>query len=130
MTTQSSFIRAPEADGRAAPDDSLLDAAGNPDFAKIRTHPDFVRLRRRVARFVFPVLALFLCWYLIHAFLAAYEPEFMSRRVAGSLTVGLLLGLSQFGTTVVIMLGYARFARRSVDPQVAALRKRAGASRP
>jgi uncharacterized membrane protein (DUF485 family) len=41
-------------------------------------------------------------------------------------TLGLLLGLSQFATTVVIMLLYVRFARRNIDPETAALRERAG----
>jgi uncharacterized membrane protein (DUF485 family) len=53
----------------------------------------------------------------------------MSQRVFGSVTVGLLLGLSQFVTTVVIMLLYLRFTKRKVDPRVAALRERAGRPR-
>ncbi|GAB1509484.1 DUF485 domain-containing protein [Actinophytocola sp. KF-1] len=99
---------------------------GPPDFAAIREHPDFVLVRRRLARFVFPASALFLAWYLTYVLLAAYAPGFMAHRVTGSVTVGLLLGLSQFVTTVAIMLAYARFTRKNVDPKIAALRRAAG----
>jgi hypothetical protein len=44
--------------------------------------------------------------------LAAYAPGFMAQRVTGSVTVGLLLALSKFVTTVAIMLAYARFTRK------------------
>lgn len=128
MTTASSFTRPPEAQPPATPDDSLIDEAGNPDYAQIRAHPDFVRLRRRLATFIFPVTALFLGCYMTYVVLAAYAHDFMSQRVIGNITVGLLLGLSQFLITVVITVLYGRFARRKVDPQAAALRARVGAS--
>ena len=80
-------------------------------------------------RFVFPMSGLFLVWYLTYVVLAAYAHDFMSRRAFGNITVGLLLGLSQFVTTVVIMLCYLRFARRQLDPQTAELRARMGAGR-
>jgi uncharacterized membrane protein (DUF485 family) len=85
-----------------------------------------VLLRRRLTRFVFPVCGLFLTWYLTFVLLAAYAPAFMAHRVTGSVTVGLLLGLSQFVTTVAIMLWYARFTSREIDPKIAELRRLAG----
>jgi uncharacterized membrane protein (DUF485 family) len=137
MTHASSFTPAQEPADNAA-FDAAFDVAsergnshpvsGNAlrDFAEIREHPDFVRVRRRLTRFVFPVSALFLAWYLTFVLLAAYAPGFMGRRVSGSVTVGLLLGLSQFVTTVAIMLWYARFAKKKVDPEIAELRRAAG----
>jgi uncharacterized membrane protein (DUF485 family) len=119
MTRMSSFARAPERE-------YLVDAAGDPDFAAIRALPEFVALRRRLARFVAVAAAAFLVWYLTFVVLAAYAHEFMGTRVFGNITVGLLLGLSQFASTVLIMVLYSRFARRRVDPDVAALRERAG----
>ncbi|WP_291413744.1 DUF485 domain-containing protein [Actinophytocola sp.] len=101
----------------------------NPDFAAIRADPEFIAVQRRLLRFVFPASVLFLAWYMTYVLLAAYAPEFMGYRMFGSVTVGLLLGLSQFVTTVVIMLLYTRFMRRRVDPQVTALREQAGARR-
>jgi uncharacterized membrane protein (DUF485 family) len=77
---------------------------------------------------VFPVSLLFFLWYLGFVVLAAYGGEFMSRRVFGAITVGLLLGVLQFVSTVLITLWYRSFAKRRIDPKVAALRKREGLS--
>jgi uncharacterized membrane protein (DUF485 family) len=133
MTTTSSFTRIPDRGPHTAfgPNQGqpLTDHAGNPDYAAIHRSPEFVALRRRLTRFIFPMTALFLLWYLTYVLLAAYAHDFMRQRVTGSITVGLLLGLSQFVTTVLIMLAYGRFARRRIDPQVEALRARTGAPR-
>lgn len=138
MTHASSYTRVPEPGEYVAfePAENDFPLAGHPathrdpngppDFAAIRDHPDFVALRRRIVRFVFPVSGLFLAWYLTYVLLAAYAPGLMGHRVTGSVTVGLLLGLSQFVTTVAIMLWYARFTRKNVDPKIAALRRAAG----
>lgn len=141
MTHASSFTRAQEPGDYVAfePVDEDFPAVAHPgasrdpnappDFAAIREHPDFVLVRRRLTRFVFPVTALFLAWYLTYVLLAAYAPAFMGHRVTGSVTVGLLLGLSQFVSTVVIMLWYARFTRKNVDPKIEELRRAAGEER-
>ncbi|MCE7003564.1 DUF485 domain-containing protein [Kibdelosporangium philippinense] len=102
---------------------------GAPDFSAIAQSAEFVQLRKRIRRFVIPVTLLFLVWYLSYVVLAAYVPEFMSHRISDNITVGLLLGLSQFVSTVVIMLVYVRFAKRRIDPQTAQLRNQAGAGR-
>ncbi|ONI91378.1 hypothetical protein ALI144C_01355 [Actinosynnema sp. ALI-1.44] len=99
---------------------------GQPDFSAIAGSAEFVQLRRRILRFVLPMTGLFLGWYLIYVVLAAYAPEFMSIRVGDNITVGLLLGLSQFATTVAIMIGYVVFAKRRIDPATAQLREHAG----
>lgn len=122
MTQLSSFSQVPESE-------YLVDHEGEPDFAAIMATPEFLAVRRRLTRFVFPAAALFFCWYLTYVLLAAYAEDFMALRVFGSVNVGLLLGVSQFISTVVIMTAYARFARRRVDPQVNALRERAGVRR-
>lgn len=134
MTHASAFTRAPET-GKYTAFEPVFEPAGNdfpetengaPDFAAIREHPDFVRVRRRLTLFIFPVSALFFAWYMTYVLLAAYAHDFMATRVFGSVTVGLLLGLSQFVTTVVIMLWYARFTRTKVDPKINELRRQAG----
>lgn len=130
MTHSASVTRAQEPGEYVA-----FEPAGNsfpnsggtrPDYAAIREHPDFVYVQRRLTRFVFPMCALFLAWYLTFVLLAAYAPDLMAHRVSGSVTVGLLLGLSQFVTTVAIMLWYARFTRKKIDPKIAELRRMAG----
>lgn len=133
MTTTSSFTRLPEKEQFTAfkrgQGDSLIDDMGNPDYAAIRQTPEFNQVRRRLAWFAFPMSALFFCWYMTYVLLGAYARDFMSQPVFGSVNVGLLLGLSQFVLTVVIMLLYMGFARRKIDPHTAALRERAGAGR-
>jgi uncharacterized membrane protein (DUF485 family) len=99
------------------------------DFVAIQQSEQFTEVRRRLLRFTFPMTALFLFWYLSYVLLAAYAHDFMSQQVFGKVTVGLLLGLSQFVTTVVIMLAYLRFARRRVDPYTAEMRDTLGAGR-
>lgn len=134
MTHASSFTRAPEPERYVAfepgaphsPPGFPMTRDGEPDFAAIRAHPDFVRVRRQLTRFIFPASGLFFAWYLTYVLLAAYAPGLMGHRVfGGSVTLGLLLGLSQFVTTVVIMLWYARFTRTRVDPQIRELRRMA-----
>ena len=92
----------------------------------VRASPEFRALRRRLRRFVFPMSALFLGWYLTYVLLASYAKPFMATKVAGNITVGLVLGLLQFVSTFVITTLYVRFARRSVDPAAAAIRARMG----
>jgi uncharacterized membrane protein (DUF485 family) len=98
-------------------------AEGAPDFAAIHDSPEFAALRRRFRWFVFPVAALFFLWYLTYVLLAAYARGFMSQRVYGLVTVGLVFGLLQFVSTAVITIGYVRYARRHLDPRAAAIRE-------
>jgi len=93
-----------------------------PDFAAIQESPEFVALRRRFRRFVFPMSALFFAWYLTYVLLAAYARDLMSHQLLGSVNVGLALGLLQFVSTIAITFGYVRFARNTLDPRVAAIR--------
>jgi uncharacterized membrane protein (DUF485 family) len=134
MTHASAFTRAPEPEKYTAFEPVFEPVAkdfpatekGGPDFAAIREHPDFVAVRRRLTRFIVPASVLFFTWYMTYVLLAAYAHDFMAQRAFGSVTVGLLLGLSQFVTTVVIMVWYARFTRTKVDPKINELRRLAG----
>jgi len=95
-------------------------------YVEIQANPEFVELRRRLRRFVFPMTALFLVWYLTYVLLSAYAHAFMAQQVFGLVNLGLLLGLGQFVSTVLITLAYNRFARKRIDPQVALIRRQAG----
>ena len=113
-------------------DQHLFDAAEyanqGPDFAAIRSGAEFGVLRRRLRRFIFPMSALFMGWYMTFVLLAAYAHDFMATPVLGLINVGMLLGLSQFVTTVMIMLIYCRYAGRRLDPALAAVHASAGVS--
>src|SRR5262245_36341501 len=129
MTASSSFTRVPDSEYAAlerAARESLVDDAGNPDFAAIRQTPEFRRLRHRLTRFVLPAAGLFLGWYLLFMLLATYAPGLMTTAALGLVNVGLLFALAQFAITIGIMVAYGRFAKRHVDPEVEALRERAG----
>ena len=98
-------------------------ASSDADWAAIQASPDFQNLRHRLRRFVFPVAALFLAWYLLFVLLATYAPAFMSIKVFGNVNVGLLFGLLQFVSTFAITAAYVRYADRTLDPASTALRE-------
>ncbi|MFD5826672.1 DUF485 domain-containing protein [Lentzea sp. NPDC060358] len=96
---------------------SYVDSNGKPNFEAIRQTDEFRNLRRRLTTFVFPMTALFLASYLTFVLLSAYAKDFVSTKVIGVINLGILLGLSQFVTSIIITLGYARYAKRRLDPQ-------------
>lgn len=85
-------------------------------WAEVHQSADFAQLRRRLRGFVFPMAGLFLGWYLLYVLLADYAHGFMSIKLAGNITVGLVLGLLQFVSTFVITGLYVRYANRNLDP--------------
>lgn len=101
---------------------AVYSTAAPPDFVAIAQSPEFRQLRRTLFRFAFPMSALFLGWYLAYVIVAAYQSEFMSIRLWGEINIGLVWGVGQFASTIVITALYLRFAARNIDPKVAALR--------
>ncbi|TDO50794.1 uncharacterized membrane protein (DUF485 family) [Kribbella sp. VKM Ac-2527] len=100
--------------------------AGDPElttYRDVQLSPDFSELRRRFRRFVFPMTGLFLAWYFLYVLLADYAQDFMSQRVAGNITVGLLFGLGQFVSTFAITMIYVRWADKEIDPEAEKMRK-------
>ncbi|MBP2329987.1 uncharacterized membrane protein (DUF485 family) [Kibdelosporangium banguiense] len=92
------------------------------DWEAVQASPDFVELRRRLRRFVFPMTGLFLVWYLVYVLLADYAHGFMSTKVIGNINVALILGLLQFVSTFVITMLYVRYANKDLDPQAQKIR--------
>ncbi|MEV6411640.1 DUF485 domain-containing protein [Kribbella sp. NPDC051718] len=100
-------------------------AAGDPElttYRDVQLSPDFSELRRRFRRFVFPMTGLFLVWYFVYVLLADYAHGFMSHKVGGNITVGLLFGFGQFVSTFAITLLYVRWADQKFDPDAKHLR--------
>ncbi|MEZ0351463.1 DUF485 domain-containing protein [Mycobacterium sp. pR1184] len=89
---------------------------------RMQATPEFQDLRHRVRRFVFPMTAFFLAWYLAYMLLATYAHSLMATRVFGNVNLGVLLGFGQFVTTFGITVAYVRFAGRTLDPRAAKLR--------
>jgi uncharacterized membrane protein (DUF485 family) len=92
------------------------------DWESVQSSPEFQDLRHRLRSFVFPVTGLFLAWYLLYVLLATYAPAFMSAKIGGNITVGLIFGLLQFVSTFAITIWYVRYADRRLDPMAEQLR--------
>ncbi|MFE6736872.1 DUF485 domain-containing protein [Microbacterium sp. NPDC057650] len=92
------------------------------DYIAVQDSEQFQTLKKTQRSFIFPLAAFFLIWYFAYVLLAAFATEFMSQRVWGDITVGLLFGLGQFVTTFVITMWYVSFANKKLDPQASAIR--------
>ncbi|MEI3867294.1 DUF485 domain-containing protein [Microbacterium sp. CCNWLW134] len=89
---------------------------GGIDYVAVEESPRFVELKKRQRSFIFPFAIAFLVWYFAYVLLSSFAVDFMSQRVWGDITVGLLLGLGQFVTTFGITMLYVSFANRKLDP--------------
>jgi uncharacterized membrane protein (DUF485 family) len=85
-------------------------------YAEVQRSEDFVRLRKTLRGFIFPMTVAFFLWYSLYVLLSAYARGFMSVKLVGNINVALLLGLLQFVTTFLIAWYYSRFAAQKVDP--------------
>jgi uncharacterized membrane protein (DUF485 family) len=90
----------------------------------VQASPEFAELRSRLRRFVFPMSAAFMLWYLGYVLLASYAPQIMAIPVLGYINVGIVVGLLQFVTTFAITGLYVRYADRRLDPLSEAIRTR------
>jgi len=90
----------------------------------VQATPEFAELRSRLRRFVFPMSAAFMLWYLAYVLLASYAPEFMGIPVLGNINVGIVVGLLQFVTTFAITGLYVRYADAQLDPVAESIRTR------
>lgn len=84
--------------------------------------PEFVELRSRFRRFVFPVTVGFLVWYFLYVLAACYAPGFMATKLVGNINVALVFGLLQFASTFGIAIWYSKRAARDLDPLAEQLR--------
>lgn len=93
-------------------------------YEQVQASPEFAELRSRLRRFVFPMSAAFLVWYLAFVLLASFAPEFMAIKLLGNINVGLVIGLLQFVSTFLITTLYVRYANNHLDPTAERLRRR------
>jgi uncharacterized membrane protein (DUF485 family) len=91
---------------------------------RVQDTPEFAELRSRLRRFVFPMSAAFMLWYLAYVLLASYAPGFMAIPMIGNINVGLVVGLLQFVTTFMITGLYVRYADNRLDPVAEKIRNR------
>ncbi|MDQ2710076.1 MAG: DUF485 domain-containing protein [Actinomycetota bacterium] len=91
-------------------------------YTAVQESDEFVDLRRRFRRFVFPLTAVFLAWYFLYVLLSTFAVGFMSTKVWGEINVGLVFGLLQFVSTFAITIAYVRWADRHFDPAAEKIR--------
>lgn len=92
------------------------------DYEAFQARPEFQEYKRRFRRFVFPLTAAFMVWFLLYVLLAAYAHDFMATPVPVFVNMGILLGLLQFVSTFAITMWYVSYANRRLDPSTEALR--------
>jgi uncharacterized membrane protein (DUF485 family) len=105
-----------------------LDSTDDPNVA-LQNSPEFIELRSKFRRFVFPMTAFFLIWYFLYVLLSVYAKDFMGSKVVGNISWGLILGLGQFVTTFAITMYYARWADREFDTRAEALARTMGGAK-
>lgn len=93
-------------------------------YTAVQESDEFVDLRRRFRRFVFPLTAVFLAWYFLYVLLSTFAVGFMSTKVWGEINVGLVFGLLQFVSTFTITTLYVRHCNNNTDPIADELRDR------
>jgi uncharacterized membrane protein (DUF485 family) len=88
----------------------------DPVYQVLYDTAEFVELRRRFRRFVYPATIGFLLWYLLYVVMSNWATDFMSQKVVGNINVALIFGILQFISTFAIAYAYARYMNRQVDP--------------
>ncbi|GAB3274551.1 hypothetical protein GCM10027449_13000 [Sinomonas notoginsengisoli] len=102
--------------------DATAASAAHPDFQLVQASEEFRELRKSHRSFVFPIAGAFLLWYFLYVLLADYAHDFMSIKLFGNITVGLVLGLLQFVSTFGITAWYVHHANKNLDPAAEAIR--------
>lgn len=85
-------------------------------YREVEQSEDFIQLRKKFRNFAFPMTAAFLIWYFTYVLLSVYAVDFMSTKVFGNITTGLLISFGQFLTTFIITAVYIRHANKNLDP--------------
>ena len=88
----------------------------DPVYQVLYETAEFVELRRRFRKFVFPATVAFLSWYLLYVVMSNWAHDFMSHQLWGNINVALVFGLLQFLTTFLLAWHYSRFSTAKLDP--------------
>jgi uncharacterized membrane protein (DUF485 family) len=83
---------------------------------------EFANLKRHFRRFVFPMTAVFLGWYLLYVIASGWARDFMGHELWGNINVAYVFGLLQFVSTFLIAWLYERYMIKNVDPLAAQIR--------
>jgi uncharacterized membrane protein (DUF485 family) len=97
-------------------------------YIEVQRSEKFQELRRKFRRFVFPMTAVFLGWYLLYVIASGWARDFMGHKLWGNINVAYVFGLLQFVSTFLIAWLYSRYMNRHVDPRADEIRKEIEAS--
>jgi uncharacterized membrane protein (DUF485 family) len=117
------------ADERRVPSRSMTTGRMSEEEALTATEavgkdPEMIELERRHSRFVWPVTAFFLIYYMALNVLAGTSPDLMGTKLFGEFTFGYLFALSQFVMAFVVAWVYSRWAATRMDPLASDLREK------
>lgn len=90
--------------------------SAHPIYLELHDSDDFVELRRRFRKFVFPATVVFMAWYLLYVVMSNWAGGFMDAKVVGNINVALVFGLLQFASTFLIAILYGRYMSKNADP--------------
>lgn len=91
-------------------------------YLVVERSPKFRDLRNRYRRFIFPMGAVFMVWYLLLIYCAGWQREWMAQPVFGAITVGYVFALLQFVSTFAIAILYTWYADNNIDPEATELK--------
>ncbi|HEY0380518.1 MAG TPA: DUF485 domain-containing protein [Pyrinomonadaceae bacterium] len=82
------------------------------NWGEVAAGEGFRRLVKEKLRFIVPASVFFIVYFFALPVLVGYAPDFMKRRVIGSLNLAYLFALSQFFMAWVVALLYVRAASK------------------
>lgn len=97
-------------------------APAHGSYVEFKAGPKYQKLRKTFTSFAFPTIIAVIAWYFVFVLLSTFAEGFMSIRVMGNLTLGMVIGLLQFVTSWFATWLYVRRAGRILDPMAAELR--------
>lgn len=114
----------PQATTRARTEQSPAEETMSPD-AVIAMHgdPRFLRLKKSLFSFIFPMSLAFMSWYVLYVLMTAFARDLMSVKLLGDFNLAFLFGALQFITTFSIAIFYSNYSRKRLDPDAAIVRE-------
>lgn len=91
---------------------------------EILESPEFWAMAREKNRVSLVLTALILAVYFGFIAVIAFAPDLLVRRVSGSITLGIPVGIGVIAAASLLTGAYVRWANRVYDRRIAALRRR------